>query len=77
MDKNIYGINNAGLEWFDKLNKGLGSRVGGSLVTQKSESHMTAVCNLFSDCGSFQNLSDDTSPIFSMIKTSHAPKWSK
>ena len=51
--------------------------LGGSLVTQKSESHMTAVCTAFSDCRSFQNLSDDTSPILSSIKTSHAPNWSK
>ena len=77
MDKNIYGINNADMEWFDKIKEGLESRVGGSLVIQKSESHMTSVCTLFSDCGSFQNPSDDTLAILSSIKTSHAPNRSK
>ena len=51
--------------------------VGGSLVTQKSESHMNAVYTAFSNCRSFQNPSDDTSPILSSIKTSHAPNRSK
>ena len=51
--------------------------LGGILATQKSESRMTTVCTAFSDCGSFQNPSDDTSPILSSIKTSHVPNQSK
>ena len=51
--------------------------VGGSLVTQKCESHMTAVCTAFSDCGSFKNPLYDTSPILSSIKISHTPNQSK
>ena len=42
-------------------------------MTQKIESFIIAVCTAFSDCGSFQNLLDDTSPILSFIKTSHTP----
>ena len=38
---------------------------------------MTAVCTAFSDCGSFQNPSEDTSPILSLIKKSYALNWSK
>ena len=48
----------------------------GSLVTQKSESNMTAVCTAFSNCGSFQNTLDDTSMILSLIKKSHVPNRS-
>ena len=51
--------------------------VGGSLVTHKSESHMTAVCTAFSNCRSFRNLFDDTLLISSSIWTSHAPNQSK
>ena len=43
----------------------------------KSESHMTAVCTAFSNCGSFQNPSEDTPLVLSLIKTSHEPNWSK
>ena len=46
-------------------------------MTQKSESHMTSVCTAFSNCCSFQNPLDDTSPILSSIKISHAPNQSK
>ena len=53
------------------------SILGGSLVTQKSESHITAVYTAFYDCGYFQNPSDDTSPILSSTKISRAPNWSK
>ena len=51
--------------------------IGGNLMTQKSESHMNAVCTACSNCGSLQNPSYDTSPILSSIKTSHAPNQSK
>ena len=52
-------------------------KVVGSLVTQKSDSHMNTVFTAFSNCGSFQNPFDDTSPILSLIKKSHAPNQSK
>ena len=46
-------------------------------MTQKSESRMIAVCTALSDCRLFQNSFDDTSPILSSIKISHAPNRSK
>ena len=43
----------------------------------KIDSHMTAICSVLSNCGSFLNPPDETSPILFLIKTSHAPNWSK
>ena len=61
----------------ERLSRILLLLIGGNLVTQKSDSHMNAVCTAFSNCGSLQNPLDYTSPISSFIGTSHAQNWRK